>query len=49
LIKKLKEINNIKDKNIDNPTIIFTGRRKISEELVKHLEEEGINSSFFHA
>ena len=49
LINKIKEVNNIKNGNIENPTIIFTGRRKISEELVKHLEEEWIKSSFFHA
>ncbi len=44
LIKKIKEID-IKN----NPTIIFTARRKTAEELVKQLEEEWIKTEFFHA
>lgn len=43
-------IRKIKDIDIENnPTIIFTWKRKTSEELAKHLKEENIPSSFFHA
>ena len=43
-------INSIKKINVENnPTIIFTGRRKTSEELTRHLNDEWIKTNFFHA
>lgn len=43
-------VNKIKDIDIEeNPTIIFTWRRKSAEEIEKHLLDEWINAKYFHA
>ena len=44
LLNKIKEI----DIN-NNPTIIFTWRRKTAEEIEKHIQDEWINIKYFHA
>jgi len=44
LIQTVKQINPAK-----NPTIIFAGKRKTAEELVKHLKELWEKAEFFHA